>query len=294
MKRIFCVFLSLILCLSMVSCSDSEETKETSGETEDVASESISEVEESSEEADDNKGFLAWLNKDVKEFEFELNEDQTEYILVEYNYLSNDASAEAIIPSTYEGLPVTEIASQAFYACEQIESVIIPEGITCIGPYAFYLCDNLKNIIIPQSVSVIEEYAFEECDALTSISIPQSVDIGFRAFYGCDNLESVVLGDDNGWLYCIEDYAFYECPNLETVTLGECYSAIGDNAFAYCESLSVVNLPGGVKKIGSSAFEHCESLTEINFAGTMNDWEDIDKWSWWDKDTGHYEIICAK
>ena len=75
-------------------------------------------------------------------------------------------------------MPVTKINSRAFYACDKIEKVIIPEGMKSIGSYAFYHCDNLKEIVIPKTVRDIGEYAFEGCDSLTSITIPEAVNIG--------------------------------------------------------------------------------------------------------------------
>lgn len=64
--------------------------------------------------------------------------------------------------------------------------------VTSLGNYAFYNCDNLTNVTIPDSVTEIGESAFEGCDNLTSVTIPDSVtEIGGSAFYSCDNLTSV-------------------------------------------------------------------------------------------------------
>lgn len=247
------------------------------------------------------EGMFSWffdLTSDIEEFEFELNSDGSSYSLSEYNYLSKHASEQVEIPVNYNDLPVTKINSRAFYACDKIEKVIIPEGMKSIGSYAFYHCDNLKEIVIPKTVRDIGEYAFEGCDSLTSITIPEAVNIGFRAFYECVGLSTVTIGNEESNITIgassVEDYAFYGCINLSTVTLGECITYIGGRAFSHCENLTTVNLTNSVWKFGESAFEHCKSLEFFNFSGTMSEWEAIDKWPWWDKDTGFFQVYCTK
>ena len=47
------------------------------------------------------------------------------------------------------------------------ETVIIPDGITCIWIEAFYRKKNIKKIFIPKSVKEIKENAFYGCSNLT-------------------------------------------------------------------------------------------------------------------------------
>lgn len=70
---------------------------------------------------------------------------------------------EIYIPSTYNGIPVTEILDNGFENCNA-RKIIIPDSITRIGQYAFYFCSNLENIIIPNSVKSIGGVAFGECN----------------------------------------------------------------------------------------------------------------------------------
>ena len=47
------------------------------------------------------------------------------------------ASGELVIPSSYQGKPVTSIGSSAFYSCGKLTSVTIPDSVTSIGDRAF-------------------------------------------------------------------------------------------------------------------------------------------------------------
>lgn len=68
--------------------------------------------------------------------------------------------------------------------------MIIPESVTTIegtGIYndsgAFYNCDNLEKVLIPDTVSTIQEYAFYDCDKLT--------------IYGNDGMKSKYYAEAN-------------------------------------------------------------------------------------------------
>ena len=54
------------------------------------------------------------------------------------------ASGALVVPSTYEGKPVTSIGGSAFYVCTSLTSVTIPDSVTSIGRDAFSGCSSLK------------------------------------------------------------------------------------------------------------------------------------------------------
>lgn len=86
---------------------------------------------------------------------------------------------------------VTSIGAYAF-AGSNLTSITISNSVANIGDSAFAACTSLKSISIPNSVTSIEDYAFCQCTSLKSISIPNSVtSIGTSAFWGCTSLNDV-------------------------------------------------------------------------------------------------------
>lgn len=66
-------------------------------------------------------------------------------------------------------------------------------SVTSIGNGAFFYCNGLTSITIPNSVTSIGNYAFKTCESLTSITIPNSVtSIGMSAFDYCSKLSYII------------------------------------------------------------------------------------------------------
>ena len=154
------------------------------------------------------------------------------------------------------------IGDSAFFSCENLQRVTIPDSVTTIGKFAFYLCENLQNVTIPGSVTTIGESAFEYCEGLQNITIGDSVTtIGFEAFSYCNSLQSVTIPDS---VTTIGDSAFAFCDSLQSITIGGSVTTIGKSAFYYCDSLQSVTIPDTVTAIGDYAFAFCDNLQSIN------------------------------
>ena len=155
------------------------------------------------------------------------------------------------------------IPEDAFYNCDDLTSVTIPDSVTSIGAYAFYSCSSLSSVTIGESVTSIGNYAFEDCYALTSVTIPDSVtSIGEGAFNSCSSLSSVTIGES---VTSIGDYAFYYCLKLSYVRYeGVSAPSYGSSCF-YGTSVTSVSVPlsySGTSFCGKSVtYDSSASLT---------------------------------
>jgi len=59
-----------------------------------------------------------------------------------------------IVPDEYEGLPVTEIADRAFFGCDELVSIFLPDTIVKVGDKAFSECESLAEVRMPDYVEV--------------------------------------------------------------------------------------------------------------------------------------------
>ena len=230
---------------------------------------------------------------------YELNDDGESYSVSRGMFYGE----ELIIPSEFNGKPVTRIADYGFMYAD-ITSITIPDSVTDIGIQTFYYCENLASIEIPDSVTKIDVDAFSgcsklasvkignsvayigssafwECTSLVSIEIPGSVThIGESAFTGCNNLTSVKIG--TGMKY-INWSAFYGC-KLENIYVSDIShwcsmyftdsdygSARPNNWNLYLNDQLVTDLviPEGVNYIEGYSFYGCKSITSVTVPGTV-------------------------
>ena len=170
---------------------------------------------------------------------------------------------------------VKSIGNRAFYECKSLQSITIPNSVKSIGDGAFRECDSLQSITIPNSVTSIGEGAFSTCVSLQSVTIPNSVrNIGNHAFFGCNICfficNSTYFQNDDVCLFNkdktaivsrIKDCVNYIIPNSVT--------SIGYEAFSRCTSLQCVTIPNSVKSIGIGAFSGCESLQSVTIPNSV-------------------------
>ncbi len=159
------------------------------------------------------------------------------------------------------------IAGSAFYECESLSSITIPDSVTSIGNGAFYGCTGLTNVTIPDSVTSIGSGAFNGCVGLKNITVSDCVtSLSDYVFYGCTGLTSITIPDS---VTSIGKSAFYGCTGLTSITIPDSVTSIGISAFRDCTGLTSITIPDSVTSIGISAFRDCTGLTSITIPDSV-------------------------
>ena len=218
---------------------------------------------------------------------FTLNSDGQSYSV---SGIGTCTDTDVVIPSKYEGLPVTGILDFAFKNVTSFENVVIPESVTSIGESVFWGCSSLTSIVIPDLVTSIGACTFYNCTSLTSVEIPDSVtSIGSSAFFGCASLTSIEIPNSitsigisafsgcisltsieiPNFVTSIDDYAFSTCISLTSIEMPDSVTSIGIGAFSTCTSLTSIEIPDSVTSIGYAAFRNCTSLTSIEIPDSV-------------------------
>ena len=96
-----------------------------------------------------------------------------------------------VLPET-----VTEIDDRAFYRCKAMDQIYLPEGLKVIGEEAFYFC-GIQSLQLPDSLEVLDQSAFFKCNNLEYVCLPRNVRyIGKWVFHGCNRLKILEIRHD--------------------------------------------------------------------------------------------------
>lgn len=85
------------------------------------------------------------------------------------------------------------MGNSAFYECENLEKVVLEEGITDLFSETFTNCTALREISLPDTLLSIGTEVFWSCESLKRLEIPKNVAvIGERCFYTSGIKELVI------------------------------------------------------------------------------------------------------
>ena len=183
-------------------------------------------------------------------------EDDNSYHIIETNVEGktledNWEMIDVVIPTEYNGKPVTQIGWDSFRQCQILRSVTIPEGITGIHADTFFDCNNLESVHLPKSMKLFHG----------------------SCFASCNSLKEVTVDPDNPW-FCSVDGVVYTKDQKELVfyppgktdeefAIPEGCSMIGRYAFAYCENLKRIIVPSTVTDISYDSILFCKGLEGV-------------------------------
>lgn len=152
---------------------------------------------------------------------------------------------------------ITEIGDFSFARTGLIE-INIPDGVERIGYAAFYHCDNLKKVSIPDTVTEIEPSAFDHTAWMKNWMNQVGQDyliVGDGILLAYSGKNSVIVIPEG--VKKIASGVFKDHIGITAVNLPESLEVIGEEAFAGCRNLKTVNGGGGVSEIRDRAFQDC-------------------------------------
>lgn len=214
----------------------------------------------------------------------------------------NEYSGNVVIPEKikYDGKSynVTSIEDNAFYGCNELTSISLPNTIKEIYRYSFEGCDNLTSVNIsdlsawckidylgepkgtnpleyahhlflngkeitelniPNEITSIKKYAFSGAQYITKVTFPKNLTSIGRDAFKCSGLTEVKIPDG------VTELSFntFGGSNLIKASIPNSVTEIGEQAFQYCVNLESIEIGTGLNKIKYNAFTGCEKLSSV-------------------------------
>ncbi len=175
-------------------------------------------------------------------------------------------SANVTVPSEIAGKPVTQIEGWTFAQCDEVNNVVIPDGVEYIGDGAFAYCDNMSSITIPSTVSYIGYYAFEECWHSKTVfngTINQWASIVFETWW--DEYDNYVSASPTYY----SNSLVINGEEVTSLAFEDGLKLINTGAFAELSSVTDVSFPESLEEIGASVFQGT-TVKEFNIPANVN------------------------
>ena len=213
--------------------------------------------------------------------EYTLSEDETYYIVTD---IGECTDTDIIIPSEYKGKPVKSIGEEAFYACDNLIRVEIPDTVTNIESRAFGACDKIIEVYNKSAVDIIVgfwgsahigEYVRNIYTPISGQSKLSTDSNGYIIYTdGEDKILMGYKGADTDLILPssiteIYQYAFYDCDSLISVEISDSVTSIGRAAFYDCDSLTSIEIPSGMNHIENDTFYDCDNLTSVEIPNSV-------------------------
>lgn len=195
------------------------------------------------------------------------------------------------------------IPSGILSGCISLEKAIIAEGVTAIESRAFYSCNLLSEVTLPQSLTYIARDAFlgTAWFASTTASCTQpndyvvvgdgillywNVEYIFDGYVFSSTLDSatltpssppadIILPDNIKHISNI-----FRNANIRSIELSSNITELGSHAFEFCTSLESIDLKN-VERIYGEAFAYCTMLEELNLPESLEYFDPLALYSSW-------------
>lgn len=187
-----------------------------------------------------------------------------------------------IIPSTWKGIDVVEIAAGGFSGLSGVQNILLPDTIKKIGANAFNGCTEVGSIDIGKYVEDIAGSAFSGWNENQRIN-DYSGQIRANTLNNCNARIYATVKTET---QTVSGYTGMK--NLYGITLNDNITAIEANAFSGCVNLEEFVLPSYVTMIGSLAFNDCTKIRSITLPKTLSTLAD-DAFTGWTNEQSIYD-----
>ena len=230
---------------------------------------------------------------------FSVNKTLDGYVVSGYYGTDN----EVIVPSSYDGYPVTGIMTYAFngnqvikkvtlpdtietieqnaFSNSSISEINIPESVTTVKDAAFYYCENLRSVILHKTLKTIGDYAF----ANTTLVYTDKIDISSWNKYAFDdNLVYIHKGLDLSKIIKKDNFEYYLDQTASILNYigdsnivvipseidGVIINKIENSAFMKNTDLEEVSINNNIIYIGDRAFRET-GLTSVEIPSSVKE-----------------------
>ena len=189
-------------------------------------------------------------------------------------------------PSSFNNMPVTKIASEAFKNKNKIPGITISDSIKTIESNAFDGCSGLTELSIPSTVQLIRYGAFNKCTGLTSVELTCDTLLNSGVFSNCSNISYVKIkpGTTTVMKNSIESNAssgdgnqhssgqpwFYAKQGV-VVEIEDGITRIGNYAFDGAKKIGKLKIPASVTEIGNYTFRGMTQITSQTRTASESD-----------------------
>ena len=184
------------------------------------------------------------------------------------------------VPPSLSSVTLTrgeKLSARAFYECEFLTDINLPDTLKWIGAYAFQGCQYLDEIVIPKSVETIQPDILKDCDYLKTLTVPfigkNNTKTALLAYFfdsdATSNLDAKIPSslEKITLTKSANIYGLIDCTRIKDIVLCDGITEIDSNVFYNSTSLRSIYIPGTVTYIASGAFNSLTWLEEVTFGG---------------------------
>ena len=182
--------------------------------------------------------------------DYKISDHQIE--ITSFTKTTSASAVGVIIPSTINGYNVTSIGKFAFYCCDGISSIVMPDTVISLGDYSFSTCSNLKTVTLSRNLSSEKSggYLFYNSTSIETVYVPENmIDQTFIDHFNY-HLDTVIKGSVNNSQYRLD----YEIPIKDRNATITKYNANANASDNVTVTIPDTILGRNVTKIATGAF----------------------------------------